>query len=72
MAANVHGLSITPVAGAIAAEAFKLRLRGANIVIVAAHAGGRCTAFDKPADLSSCDADREIMEVARALPAAFG
>jgi 5'-nucleotidase len=71
VAANVSGLRVAPMAGTIAAEAFRLRLRGATLVIVAAHAGGRCTAFNIQSDLSSCEADDEIMDVARALPAAL-
>ena len=46
----------------------KLRAAGAEVVIVAAHAGGRCDRFDQPADLSSCDAESEIFQVARSLP----
>jgi len=68
IAANVRGLRVAPPGPAIAVEASKLRAAGADIVIVAAHAGGRCERFDRPADLSSCDMDSEIFEVARALP----
>jgi 2',3'-cyclic-nucleotide 2'-phosphodiesterase (5'-nucleotidase family) len=67
--ANVADLSVDPLAGAIAREATSLRARGAVLVFVAAHAGGRCEAFDDPGDLSSCVDDEEIFEVARALPA---
>ena len=68
MAANTVGLSIAPLAPTLAAEATRLRAAGATIVIAAAHAGGRCTMFDNPSDLSSCGADEEIFQVARALP----
>jgi 2',3'-cyclic-nucleotide 2'-phosphodiesterase (5'-nucleotidase family) len=68
LAANVSGLSVAPLAPAIAAEAAKLRARGATVVLVTAHAGGRCNRFDDPADLSSCEAASEIFEVARTLP----
>jgi 5'-nucleotidase len=68
MAANTVGLAIAPLAPALAAEATRLRTAGATIVIAAAHAGGRCTMFDNPSDLSSCGADEEIFQVARALP----
>jgi 5'-nucleotidase len=68
LAANVHGLRIAPLAPAIAAEAAKLRSAGAGIVIVLAHAGGRCEQFDRPADLSSCNGSSEIFETARILP----
>ena len=68
IAANVRGLRVAPPGPAIAAEAAKLRVAGAEIVIVAAHAGGRCERFDRPADLSSCDMDSEIFRVAKSLP----
>src|SRR5262245_30695768 len=68
LAANVQGLRVAPLVPAITGEAAKLRAAGADVVIVAAHAGGRCDRFDRPADLSSCDPDSEIFEVARSLP----
>jgi 5'-nucleotidase len=40
----------------------------ARLTCRTAHAGGRCSSFDKPNDLSSCDPAQEIFEVARALP----
>ena len=66
IAANVQGLRIAPLEATIAAEAAKLRTGGAELVIVASHAGGRCDRFDQPADLSSCDEDSEIFQVAEA------
>ena len=68
LAANVQGLRIAPLESTIEANASKLRAAGADIVIVAAHAGGRCERFDQPADLSSCDSESEIFRVARSLP----
>jgi 2',3'-cyclic-nucleotide 2'-phosphodiesterase (5'-nucleotidase family) len=68
IAANVQGLRIAPLAPAIVSEATKLRAEGAAVVIVAAHAGGRCTAFADPSDLSSCDQESEIFRVAHDLP----
>jgi 2',3'-cyclic-nucleotide 2'-phosphodiesterase (5'-nucleotidase family) len=68
LAANVQGLRIAPLVATIAAEAATLRAAGAEVVVVAAHAGGRCERFDRPADLSSCDAESEIFQVARSLP----
>jgi 5'-nucleotidase len=68
LAANVRGLRVAPLGPAIVAEASKLRAAGAQVVIVAAHAGGRCERFDQPADLSSCDGESEIFQVARSLP----
>ena len=68
LAANVQGLRIAPLAPTIVEQASKLRAAGADIVIVASHAGGRCERFDQPADLSSCDDDSEIFRVARNVP----
>jgi 2',3'-cyclic-nucleotide 2'-phosphodiesterase (5'-nucleotidase family) len=68
LAANVQELRVAPLGPTIAAEASKLRAAGADVVIVASHAGGRCDRFDQPADLSSCDPESEIFQVARSLP----
>lgn len=68
IAANVADLEFVPLAATIAAEARALRSRGAVAVVVAAHAGGRCTEFADPDDLAACEPEQEIMAVARALP----
>jgi 2',3'-cyclic-nucleotide 2'-phosphodiesterase (5'-nucleotidase family) len=68
LAANVQGLRIAPLGPTISAEASKLRAAGAEVVIVASHAGGRCDRFDLPSDLSSCESESEIFQVARSLP----
>ena len=68
VAANVQGLRIAPLQPTIAAEASKLRAAGAEVVIVVSHAGGRCDRFDHATDLSSCDPDSEMFQVARGLP----
>ncbi len=65
---NVIGLQVTALAEAIESEALRLRESGAALVVVASHAGGYCTAFDSPTDLSSCDEAAEIFEAVRALP----
>lgn len=67
LAPNVVGLATSPLAPAIAGEASALRERGAQVVVVVAHAGGWCSGFAAPDDVSSCDASSEIFEVARAL-----
>ncbi len=69
LALNVTGLEVTALAPAIEEYAITLRQAGAAMVIVAAHAGGECTEFDDPNDLSSCNAASEIFQVARELPA---
>jgi 5'-nucleotidase len=68
LAANVPGLSVAPLAATIATEASALRAGGAEVVIVAAHAGGACTDFGNPIDLASCHGAAEMFEVVRALP----
>jgi 2',3'-cyclic-nucleotide 2'-phosphodiesterase (5'-nucleotidase family) len=69
MAANTVGLAIAPLAPAIIREATSLRAAGADIVVVLAHAGGKCEAFEDPHDLSSCDMTDEIMQLAYDIPA---
>ena len=68
IAANVAGLRIAPLAPTIAEQATKLRASGVDVVMVAAHAGGRCERFERTDDLSSCEDNAEIFRVARALP----
>ena len=65
---NVRGLRVTPIAAAIVGEATRLRAAGAQVVVVGSHAGGSCTQFDDPRDLSSCDPTSEIFAVAQDLP----
>ena len=65
---NVRGLAMAPPAVAVREQAEALRAQGATVVIVSAHAGGYCGAFDNPRDLSSCDDSAEIFDVARAMP----
>ena len=68
LAAHVQGLGTAPLAGSVEREGRQLRQRGADVVLVVAHAGGWCGRFDDPADLSSCDDDAEIFQLARQLP----
>ena len=69
LAANVQGLDTTALEPTVENEARRLRERGADLVLVLAHAGGACFRFDDPTDLSSCDDDAEIFNLARRLPA---
>ncbi|HTJ45317.1 MAG TPA: 5'-nucleotidase C-terminal domain-containing protein [Kofleriaceae bacterium] len=68
MPVNFKGLAVAPPAQTIIDEAKALRAKGAQIVIVAAHLGGKCTKLDDPNDTSSCDPDEEIMKVVPAIP----
>ena len=67
LAANVEGLLTAALAPTVEAEARQLRQSGADVVVVLAHAGGRCERFDDPADVSSCDNEAEIFQLARQL-----
>jgi len=68
LAAHVEGLATRPLAPTVAAEARALRERGAEIVVLATHAGGWCGETADPHDLSSCDDGAEIFRLARELP----
>src|SRR5258705_13160818 len=68
IAANLGGLMFAPLVPAISREAMSLRSQGAVIVVVLAHAGGRCGTFGQPEDLGSCDQMAEIVTAARQLP----
>jgi 2',3'-cyclic-nucleotide 2'-phosphodiesterase (5'-nucleotidase family) len=68
ISSNVRDLSVAPLADTIRTHATTLRAQGAAVVIVTAHAGGRCSSFERPEDLTSCDSGAEIFNVARALP----
>jgi 5'-nucleotidase len=64
-----QGLDVAPLAPAVEDRARSLRARGAEAVVVLAHAGADCKRFDDPLDLSSCDAETaEVCALARALP----
>jgi 5'-nucleotidase len=66
--ANTNGVKIASLAESIIEEARSLRAAGASLVIVLAHAGGRCTEFENSLDLSSCDSLGEVMRVAGDIP----
>jgi len=68
MPANFIGLVMAKPALAIAAEAAELRQRGAQVIVVSAHVGSKCTDLHDPSDLSSCDQEEELFSMARALP----
>lgn len=66
---NVADLRFPPLADAVTREAAALRQAGVHVVVVVAHAGGSCQDHSQPAVIDSCQADAEIMQLARALPA---
>lgn len=68
LAAHVVGLATRPLAPTVAEQARALREGGAEIVVLATHAGGWCGETKNPRDLSSCDDGSEIFNLARELP----
>jgi len=69
MPANVATLNFgEPVAAAVN-EAADLRRRGADMVLVIAHMGGRCKDVLDVHDVASCENEQEAMQFLRALPA---
>ncbi|MEZ4389521.1 MAG: bifunctional UDP-sugar hydrolase/5'-nucleotidase [Polyangiales bacterium] len=65
---NTRGVALRPLAGSLRAEAAALRAAGADVVLAVAHAGGRCTRFDDPHDLASCDPEQELFRALREAP----
>ncbi len=66
--ANFNGLKIAPLVDAVKEEAARLQKLGAQLIVVTAHAGSKCSAFDDPKDVSSCDTNDEIFRLAKGLP----
>ncbi|MCY1021216.1 bifunctional metallophosphatase/5'-nucleotidase [Pyxidicoccus sp. MSG2] len=66
---NVASLRFLPLAPAALEAARSLRARGAEVVIVVAHAGGKCPDVKNPRDTSTCDrGDSEILDMLDGLP----
>ncbi|HET9371352.1 MAG TPA: bifunctional UDP-sugar hydrolase/5'-nucleotidase [Vicinamibacterales bacterium] len=68
IAANLRGLTIRALAPTVESEARGLRAAGATVVVVLAHAGGRCQRYTGAEAADTCGANDEIVQVARALP----
>lgn len=66
---NVASLRFGALATEALATAKRLREQGADLVIAAVHAGGRCASVDHPEDSTSCDLDSgEVFEMMKGLP----
>jgi 5'-nucleotidase len=68
LAAHAQGLATSPLAETVLREALRLRERGAELVVLATHAGGWCSEAANPHDLGSCDDGSEIFRLVRELP----
>jgi 5'-nucleotidase len=65
---NVAGLRFLPLAPTAKAAAERLRAQGAQVVVVVAHAGGRCEDLKNPVDLTRCRPSEEIFGMLGELP----
>lgn len=69
MPANFVGLVMKPPAAiAIIEESKQLRTQGAQVIVVTAHIGTRCTELTRPNDPSSCDQNEELYKLIEELP----
>lgn len=68
IAANFRGLVAQPLRASLVTEAERLRASGAQLIFVAAHAGGSCRSFDDPHDVSTCDEHDEAFELLNSIP----
>ncbi len=65
---NVDDLAMMPMLEAIREQAKIVREKGATVVIVSAHAGGKCKRYSGDVAADECETNSEIFELARALP----
>jgi len=68
MPANIATLSFNDPVTATIDEAADLRRRGADMILVIAHMGGRCTDIEDVTDVASCETEHEAMAFLGALP----
>lgn len=69
MPANFVGLVMKPPAvTAIVEQAKALRAQGAELIVVTAHIGTKCTSLEQPNDPSSCDRNEELYKLIDDLP----
>jgi 5'-nucleotidase len=65
---NVAGLRFLALAPVAKASAEQLRAQGADVVVVVAHAGGRCEDLKDPHDVTRCNPGEEIFAMLEQLP----
>ncbi len=65
---NVAGLRFLPLAPTAKAAAEQLRAQGAQVVVVVAHAGGKCEDLRNPHDVTKCNPGEEIFAMLNQLP----
>ncbi len=65
---NVVTLDFLPPAPLIISAARDLRARGAELVVVAAHIGGKCHSTKDPDNITSCEMDGEVFQLLEQMP----
>ncbi|MEZ4371085.1 MAG: metallophosphatase [Polyangiaceae bacterium] len=65
--AYLEGLEFLDPLPVITEQATRLRSQGADVVIVTAHIGGKCTEFEHAQDLASCDMSGEAIQLLQKL-----
>ena len=68
IAPNVDDLTMKPLLAAVTEQAALARKEGAEVVVVLAHAGGKCKRFTGDSVSDECEQDAEIFDLARGLP----
>lgn len=68
IAPNFEGLVMVPLLDAVKKESASLRAQGASVVILSAHAGGKCKNVTNPDADGQCEEDEELMALLGALP----
>ncbi|HEY4222159.1 MAG TPA: bifunctional UDP-sugar hydrolase/5'-nucleotidase, partial [Myxococcota bacterium] len=68
-ASNFKGLKVIAQKDAVLGEVDALKKAGATVIVVVGHLGGACKDLSNPTDLSSCEKDSEVFNLANALPA---
>lgn len=68
ISSNVDDLAMMPMLAAIQEQVKLVREKGATVVVVSAHAGGKCKRYTNDVAADECETHAEIFELARALP----
>lgn len=65
----IAGVTMRDPVASIQHEAAALRAAGAQVIVLAAHIGGKCKNWHDAHDISSCGQDEELFQILNAMPA---
>ena len=65
---NLAGLDFHDMAAVAADGAAAMKAQGAEVIVGVFHEGNRCADLSNPKDLTSCDSERGLIQLANALP----